>query len=450
MTLTFEDARHLLSRTGFGGSPDDIRSLTQLDRVAAVSRVLDGTHRRAVTPPPRWINKLPPSPERRKHLSQGEKQAFREERKEEALELKAWWYQEMMTTPSPLTERMTLFWHNHFTSSLHKVKWPSFLYRQNLLLRAHALGSFRDLLVETAKDPAMIRYLDTGSNHKDHPNENYARELFELFTLGEGHYTEQDVKQAARAFTGWHIDPDTGGFRFNAKQHDDGVKQVFGTSGRFSGEDMLSLTLKSPQVAIHIIRKLWREFVSDEPEAQEVSRLADTFRSSTYQIKPVLSALLMSPAFWAPENRGALIKSPVELLIGTVRLFRLPVQEPIMLIRAGRRLGQDVFDPPNVKGWPGGTRWITSATLLDRWQILARSIRGHEMGTLHNMQASAGGGSRPSMSHNGHGAAWLEDEPDEIIKQTLLPTEPVHPLANGEERWHVVRQLVMDPVYQLK
>ncbi len=450
MNLTFEDARHLLSRTGFGGSPNEIRSLTKLDRATAVSQVLDGIHRHALAPPPRWINARPPAPERRKHLSQEDKQAFREERKEEALELKEWWYREMVTTPSPLTERMTLFWHNHFTSSLHKVKWPPFLYRQNTLLRAHALGSFRDLLFETAKDPAMIRYLDTGSNHRDRPNENYARELFELFTLGEGHYTEQDIKQAARAFTGWHIDPQTGGFRLNPKQHDDGVKQVFGTSGRFSGEDILNLTLKSPQVAVHIVRKLWREFVSDEPAPQDVARLADTFRASTYQIKPVLSALFMSPAFWAPENHGVLIKSPVELLVGTVRLFRLPVQEPIMLIRAGRRLGQDLFDPPNVKGWPGGTRWITSASLLDRWQFLQRAIRGHEMGSLHDMQAGAGGDSRPSMGHGAHGAAWLTDEPDEVIKQTLLPIEPVNPTGKGDERWQVVRQLVMDPVYQLK
>lgn len=450
MPLTFEDARHLLSRSGFGGSPDDIRRLTQLDRAAAVSRVLDGTHRQALTPPPRWINRLPPAPEQRKHFSQDEKQAFREERKEEALELKGWWYQEMMTTPSPLTERMTLFWHNHFTSSLHKVKWPPFLYKQNFLLRMHALGSFRDVLFETAKDPAMIRYLDTGSNHKDRPNENYARELFELFTLGEGHYTEQDIKQAARAFTGWHIDPHTGGFRLNPKQHDDGVKQVFGTTGRFSGEDILSLTLKSPQVAIHIVRKLWREFVSEEPEAQEVIRLADTFRSSRYQVKPVLNALFMSPAFWAAENRGVLIKSPVELLVGTARLFRLPVQEPAMLIRAGRRLGQDLFDPPNVKGWPGGTCWVSSTTLLDRWQFLQRAIRGHEMGGMHEGDARESVEREMPMGHFTHGAMWLQTEPDDVIKQTLLPIDPVHPPAKGEERWQVVRQLVMDPVYQLK
>lgn len=230
--------------------------------------MLDGTHRHALTPPPGWINRPPPTPERRKHLSQEEKQALREERKEEALELKEWWYREMMATPSPLTERMTLFWHNHFTSSLHKVKWPPFLYWQNLLFRKDALGSFRDLLFGTAKDPAMIRYLDTGSNHKDRPNENYARELFELFTLGEGHYTEQDIKQAARAFTGWHIDPQTGRFRFNPYQHDEGVKQVFGKTGNFSGDDILSLTLNSPHVAIYIVQKLWREFVSDEPVPQ--------------------------------------------------------------------------------------------------------------------------------------------------------------------------------------
>lgn len=145
-----------------------------------------------------------------------------------------------------------------------------------------------------------------------------------------------------------------------------------------------------------------------------------------------------------------LIKSPVELLVGTVRLFGLPVHEPIMLIRAGGRLGQDLFDPPNVKGWPGGTRWITSATLLDRWQVLQRSIRGHEMGGMHEAAMGTSATTGMPKAHAVHGAEWLVTEPDEVIKQTLLPIEPVHPLANGEERWHVVRRLVMDPVYQLK
>ncbi len=450
MAMTFQEARHLLARTGFGGTPADIREWARLDRETAVTKLLGEALRHAHTPPPHWVTTLPPPPAQHRHMPTEQKKAFREARQREGLELKRWWYREMLTTSSPLTERMTLFWHNHFTSSLQKVHWPPFLYRQNVLLRAHALGSFRELVVGTAKDPAMIRYLDTQSNHLRHPNENYARELFELFTLGEGHYTEQDIKEAARAFTGWHLDPRTGSFRLNAKQHDTGLKSVFGKRGPFSGEEILDLTLSLPQVATHIVRKLWREFVSDEPDESEVTRLAEGFRSHRYQLMPLLTALFTSPAFWAPEHRGGLVKSPVELMVGTARLFGLPVHDPILLVRAGRQLGQDLFDPPTVKGWPGGTRWITSATLLDRWHILQRTIRGHELGGRPEPAMGTSDRSMAASDHAHGSGAWLSTDTEVVVQHTLLPIDPMYPTIPGEERWEFVRHLVMDPTYQLK
>ena len=371
-----------------------------------------------------------------------EKKAFREARKEEGLELKSWWYQVLLITRSPLLERMTLFWHNHFTSSLHKVKWPPFLYQQNVLLRLQALGSFRTLLHAIAKNPAMLLYLDTQTNHREHPNENFTRELFELFTLGEGHYTEQDIQQAARAFTGWHLDYHTGAFRVARRRHDDGRKEVFGKSGYFDGDDIVTLTLEQPQVAHYLVRKLWREFISDEPDSGEVDRLAGLFRLNNYDMASLLNNLLLTPHFWAPENRGCLIKSPVELTVGTARLFNLPIEEPWQLVRYGRRLGQDLFDPPNVKGWPGGTRWITTSTLMDRTQLLHRAIRGHETGHVQ--------GQRMDGMNQKHGATWLAAEPIDIVQQTLVPLVPVQPLVAGEERSQAIRQLVLDPVYQLK
>lgn len=442
MPMTFQDARHLLARTGFGGTPADIRELAGLDREAAIDRLLAGVGRTARTSPPSHVlNALPPA-EGMKGLSVEQKKALKQERREDAFELKGWWYQELLATPSPLTERLTLFWHNHFTSSFHKVKWPALLYHQNVLLRHHALGSFRDLLFQIAKDPAMVLYLDTQTNHKDHPNENFARELFELFTLGEGHYTEVDVKEAARAFTGWHVAlHHGGGFVFNRRQHDGGVKYVLGKTGAFGGEDILAIALDQPACARYITAKLWREFVSDEPDVREVERLAALLRNSGYQIAPLLRGLLTLPQFWAPETRGALVKSPVELLVGTIRLLNLPIQDTTMLAKYGKRLGQDLFDPPNVKGWPGGTRWITSATLLNRWQLLQRGLRGADMGGPVHTHAGTG---------EMHGAAWVAEEAAETVQAVLAPVPPVNPIPTGGDRWQMVHHLVMDPTFQLK
>lgn len=442
MSLTFDEARHFLSRTGFGATPEDIRQLMRLDRGAAVSQALTVPTHKAQTPAPPWIDRLPPLPKERKHWSESARKAFREARRAEGQELKIWWYRELLSTRSPLLERMTLFWHNHFTSSLQKVKWPPFLYQQNVLFRIHASGSFRTLLHAVAKNPAMLLYLDTQTNHREHPNENFARELFELFTLGEGHYTEADIKQAARAFTGWHLDHRTGAFRVEQRKHDDGRKEIFGKFGSFDGDDILSLTLEQPQVARHLVGKLWREFISDEPDSVEVDHLAGSFRQKNYNIAALLTDLFLTPHFWAAENRGCLIKSPVELMVGTGRLFNLAIEEPLQLVRYGRRLGQDLFDPPNVKGWPGGTRWITTATLLDRTQLLHRAIRGHETGHS-NEQGMAG----MAQSQN---ANWLATEPFDIVQATLLPLKPVQPPDSGEDRIQAVRQCVLDPVYQLK
>ena len=441
MGMTFEDARHFLARTGFGGTLDDIRKLTEVDRNAAVEQVLSGTLQTASIPAPSWVDSQPPHPRKRKSMSPDERKAFTKERRTKGMELKAWWFREMIATSSPLTERMTLFWHNHFTSSIRKVKWPPLLYHQNVLFRQMALGSFRDLLGAVAKDPAMILYLDTQFNDKSHPNENFARELFELFTLGEGHYSEQDIKEAARAFTGWKLNRRDGSFRFARRQHDEGVKTVLGKTGRFSGSDVLALALDQPSTATHVVTKLWREFISDHPDPQEVDRLARIFRDSDYQMKAVLSAMLTSPRFWAPEYRGVLIKSPVEMMVGTIRLFDLPVSNSLLLPRYSRRLGQDLFDPPNVKGWPGGRQWITTNTLLDRWQLLQRGLRGHEMGGhRHRMDSKM----------ESHGPTWIKEAELEDLQRVLLPLKPVHPVSDSEERGQTIRDLVLDPTYQLK
>lgn len=428
--LAPEEARHLLVRTGFEAS--GVATYATLDHETAVRRLLDGVRREAVTPPPDWANDPLPDPRAVRGMSEAERKALQERLRQQAIELKGWWYREMLATDSSLTERLTLFWHNHFTSGLRKVKAPVLLYRQNLLLRRHAVGNFRELLHAVARDPAMVLYLDNHVNRKDKPNENFARELLELFTLGEGRYTEQDIKEAARAFTGWTIDRHSGAFRFNPYQHDDGVKTFLGKSGKFDGDDVLDILLEQPRTAEHMVEKLWREFVSDTPDPNDVRRLAQVFRANNYELRPLLQGLLTSVAFRQTKNRGTLVKSPAELIVGTLRVFPLPALEPRQLVHAAHFLGQDLFDPPNVKGWPGGSAWITSNTLLARQKFLDRVARAVET-------PDPRGDGMPALRHDASTLAAL-----------LLPLPPSNtdtPAADAVAR---ARQLLLDPVYQLK
>ena len=376
--MGFDDARHLLNRTSFAAQVSEINEFAKLTRVEAVDRLLAETRRQASYPAPAWANTY----ERiyRPEMSQEERmKAGRRELVERGLELRTWWVAEMLATKSPFTERMTLFWHNHFATAQIKSRNATLLYRQNVMLRKYATGNFAAMLREVGKDPAMLIYLDGAQNRKGAPNENFAREVMELFTLGEGHYTEQDVKEAARAFTGWSIDGDTGEFRFRRALHDDGVKKVLGQEGRFNGDDMITLLLQQPATGEFVTGKLWREFVSPQPDAQAVKKLATDWRDANYEIKPLLRAMLLSDAFWAPENHGVLVKSPVDLVIGSLRQFRFSVEDPAPFAVILRQLGQDLFNPPNVKGWPGGEGWLNTSTLLARKGFLNRLFRADEM-----------------------------------------------------------------------
>jgi uncharacterized protein (DUF1800 family) len=314
-------------------------------------------------------------------MTQEERQkAQRREQVERGLELRAWWTAEMLTTPTPFTEKMTLFWHNHFATSQNKVRTASLMYRQNVLLRQYALGNFGPMLREISKDPAMLIYLDGTQNRKAMPNENFAREVMELFTLGEGSYSEQDIKEVARAFSGWGFDQDAGEFRFRRPQHDDGEKVIFGERGKFNGDDVITLLLKHEKTAEFIVGKLWLEFVSPKADPVEIARLAKTFRNANYEMKPLMRAMLLSNAFWAPNHRAVLVKSPVELVVGSLRQFRFDVEDPAPFAVVMRQLGQDLFGPPNVKGWAGGEAWLNTTTLLARKSFLNRLFRTDEMG----------------------------------------------------------------------
>jgi uncharacterized protein (DUF1800 family) len=312
----------------------------------------------------------------------------------------------------------------------------------------------------------------------------------ELFTLGEGHYSEQDIKEAARAFTGWSIDGETGDFMFRPGVHDDGIKTVLGRSGPFGGADVLDILLEQPQTAELIVRKLWREFVSPTPDAREVARIAAEFRRANYDIRVPVRALLTSNAFYAPANRASLVKSPVELLVGTLRQFEFEVADPYPFVVMSRQLGQDLMAPPNVKGWPGGEHWINAGTLLTRKQILERLFRLAEPRAAAPMMAAtatvpaapatavsttaiattaaapmeAAAAANPPNPNAGRfqramqevrfdPATWLAKtaEPDPAKwANVLLPTKPVHPLPKERNVLAQLRQLTLDPVYQLR
>ena len=462
--LGTEDARHLLLRVGFAPTLAEVRALASMSPEAAVDRLLAGAAREARSPPPGWVNE---PITRRRDLEAKDERALKEFQRREferSVELREWWLKEMLSTPTPLTERMTLFWHNHFATGQQKVKSPQLMYRQNLSLRRHALGNFGTLLHEFAKDPAMLVYLDGAMSRREQPNENFAREVMELFTLGEGHYREADVKEAARAFTGWSVEPETGHFIFRPRLHDSGEKTVLGKSGRLDGDAVLDILLAQPACAEFIVAKLWREFVSPNPDAKEVKRLAQVFRNARYEIKPLLRALFLSEAFYAQANRASLIKSPVDLVVGSLRQFEIRAEPLRPVAFAVASLGQNLFAPPNVKGWPGGETWINATTLLTRKQMLDRVFRGEESPPLAPAPPPEKGGGitgrfrrlaeRQPMAYRFDSAAWLRGFPEADratqVRDLVLAAAPLEAAASTPATAALVRALVLDPVYQLK
>jgi uncharacterized protein (DUF1800 family) len=282
--------------------------------------------------------------------------------------LQAVWLLRMVQTPHPLRERLTLFWHDHFATSQAKVNNLALMRRQNGLLRAHALGSFPTLLNEMARDPAMLLFLDSATNRKAHPNENYAREVMELFTLGRGHYSEKDVQEAARAFSGSFVQADA--FRFVAAQHDEGAKAVLGRAGNFGPDDIPPILLAQPACAEFLCGKLYRHFVSevDEPSPALLEPLTQAFREADYDVSVPVGTILKSRLFFDRSMRRRRVKSPVELVVGTVRALeiRKPTVSADALAEATARMGQALFAPPGVAGWDGGPAWINTTATLAR------------------------------------------------------------------------------------
>jgi len=292
----------------------------------------------------------------------------------DAQQLSAWWCYVMLHTPQPLLEKTTLFWHGHFATSAEKVTDADLMYNQNRLLRQFALGDFAQLTHAISRDPAMLIYLDSATNRKAHPNENYARELMELFCLGEGNYSEQDIQQLARCFTGWEIR--LGKFRFNRFQHDLGIKTILGQNGEFPDGQAVDLVLQQPAGPRFIVGKLIRYFVFDEPEPGPdlVEPLANELREHQWDIGHVVRRILGSQLFFSEQAMGRKVRSPVELTIGLLRSLEGTTNTHQLGLEL-QQLGQGLFYPPNVKGWDGGRTWINSSTLLGRANVVGRLVR---------------------------------------------------------------------------
>ncbi|MGU7773164.1 DUF1800 domain-containing protein [Burkholderia sp. MR1-5-21] len=483
MPLDADDALFFLSRTGFSPAPADVARLVGMTRAQAVADALGNVRREPVATWPDWLAELPPTRAERQALTPDQRRDEQRARNQRYDALRAAWVNEMVVTPSPLTERMTLFWHGHFTSGQDKVPYPQTMAAQNALLRREALGNFGTLLHAVARDPAMLQYLDGASNRKGRPNENFAREVMELFTLGEGHYTQRDVTEAARAMTGWTTDPDTLRFVVRPEWHDAGDKTILGETGPFDGDGFLDVLLARPETARFIAAKLWREFVSDTPEPRALETVTGRFRASGYEIGAALDALWSTDAFWDPRNRGVLVKSPAEFVVGSVRLFDVGYGDPQMLANTVRTLGQNLFYPPNVKGWPGGPTWINSSTLLARKQFVEQLFRATETAGVRPattaMRPATAGGSPGMMAAADHGGPrampakpgrgglrfdlerWLAQyraRPQAIaglstelqLQHAVLPVPPVAAIDTGSTGSAYLEALLMDPAYQLK
>jgi len=288
--------------------------------------------------------------------------------------LRAWWLKRMVTTSHPFREKMTLFWHGHFTTGAAEVRSAGLLADQNAMFRRLGTGDFAELLHAVCRDPAMLRYLDNVQSRKEHPNENFARELLELFTMGPGHYTEADVREAARAFTGYSMD--AGGFRIRPAWHDRGTKQFLGVSGQLTGDDVVRILLAHPATARFLAVKLLHYFACENPSDAWVDAVAAKLRTTRYDFSATMRAVFLSERFYGADVMGTQICEPAQLVVGTLRKLGIKKADYVSLCGHLRAMGQNLLQPPTVKGWDGGRAWITSGSWFRRQAFMVDLVRG--------------------------------------------------------------------------
>ncbi|MBK1834839.1 DUF1800 domain-containing protein [Roseibacillus ishigakijimensis] len=381
---TKEEAAHLLNRAGFGGTPQEINKFHQRGRYAAVDWLLEARNTKnfeplawTKVPGEKLLADFQEQQKELRALDGKERELLRREQnqernrtyREQSRSLVGQWINRMIRTEAPLTEKMMLFWHDHFPVSSQKVRFAKLLWMQQELFRKEALGNFGRLTHGIAQDPAMMIYLDSVQSSKRKPNENFARELLELFTLGEGHYSEEDIKEAARAFTGYRLERYSGKVHFQKRQWDEGEKTILGKTAKFDGAGVVSHVLTHPRCGQYLAGKLWRFFAYDNPSEELISRLGQLFTAQNYELRPLLREIFLSPEFYTAQALRSQIKSPIDYLVMMHRQLELPAIDPLVSEQVLKQLGQVPYDPPNVAGWDWGQAWVNTNTLLSRYHL---------------------------------------------------------------------------------
>jgi len=448
---TYDTAAHLAARAGFGESSAQLERWTQQGLEATVQELLHPDSDNYTLPSCANPNQF--ADLRARVVQAGDadgkktaQHALREAQNHEFYALINWWTQRMLTTRAPLLEKMTLFWHGHFATSAAKVRSPYKLWQQNETLRRNALGSFVTLTKAISCDPAMMVYLDLVTSQAEHPNENFARELMELFTIGEGNYTEADIKESARAFTGYRLDR-LEQFRFAKNQYDAGSKTFMAQTGDWNGNQIIDIILKQPAAANFITSKIWKFFVYEDPDSQLTDKLSEIFRQN-YEIRQLLETIFLSEELYSQRALDAIVKCPVQYVVEAGRTLGVSIPTGFTLFNVYRQMGQVPFYPPNVKGWDGGKSWINTATLTYRYQLARQLVLGirvvNEPKPKTAPQASPSPQGSPSAQPSPSTQAMIAleqngntmTETPKVMAQNAvrLPPLPVDALVTGEDR----------------
>lgn len=410
---------HLLRRTGFGPTATEVDAAVTKGFDAVVDELLSTTSPDPAdaTPPPTFVPYVAMG---QKNLTVQQRQAMNQQRAHEIADLQTWWLNRMATTGRPLREKLTFFWHDHFATSYEKVRRPDYLYRQNQLFRSMGMGQFENLTQAVAKDPAMLVWLDAASDKKAHPNENFAREMMELFVLGLGAYSEDDVREAARAFTGWYVNQKIDGWSLVPAQHDAGLKTVLGQTGPWGGEQVIHIAVNHPASAPFIVARLWSHFAYPvSTDDAVVNDHAPRFAADR-DIASLVRRMLLDDRFVSPTARAGLVKQPVEWLVGGLRALKLPATGP-RLVAGLRQLGQVPFEPPNVGGWPQNEYWLTTASSLARLNIAAALTRQAELAEI----AAVAPSSRPDAAAHLLSVEWSDQTARSLAQVSADPKELV-------------------------
>ncbi len=430
-------AAHLLNRAGFGGTPEEVQDVLAMGPEKAVDALMDfpdaPMDEQSQTGGPDFskLKDYPKSFQELRAMMVGKteqerkeiRQKFQAANREAVTEVALWWLRRMANGPFPLQEKLTFMWHGHFTTSSKDERSALLMWNQNEILRRFCTGNFKQFVRTISRDPAMLDYLNNSQNRKAHPNENYARELMELFTLGIGNYTENDIKESARAFTGWAHDGDE--YIFRRGDHDDGPKTFMGRTGNFGGDEIIDIILQNKACAPYIAGRFVKYFAY-EPDAADQDMLAtlgETLVQANWDMRPMLRQLLLSKAFYSEKAIGTQIKSPVQLVVQAVRQLGMAFPAPRVILGSLKQMGQVPLDPPNVKGWPGGRLWVNTSTLFVRYNTMswlaggelpalgARSAkRGVETGVSSALAARLANGNGPSYS-----VTKTDGTPEEIV-----------------------------------